>query len=473
MREGPRRLTLRERLAAAGSDERGVIFTLAFIIGFPHYLYPDLCSQIAEGRGIWAGTFPVTAPTAFDSGPWVDHVWLFEAIAWPFWAHGAWPLFAAICTALAAATPLVAMALARRCGASAYVASAVGYLTIVATVTSYVVRPQTFAVLFFALELVVLAGALRRPWLLLALTIAWANMHGSAVIAPIVAGLYGIGRAVERGAAPERRYVEAAGWALLGSLFTPHGIALWASAGGFSTRGELVTTADWQPVSFAYSVDLFVIVTYAAALIAGGVPLERRNTVALLFLGTFGVLWLVQSRFLPFFGIAAVPALATALGRSGLEARRGRRSRAASIHAAWLAVPLVAAIGLTAWLRAPAAVHVEPELAAVDDLVRGSGFSGRLFAPYTAGGYLQLRAEPVLVMIDSHAVPFGPDVWRDYATIDGAHRGWREALDRRAIGAVATRDDGALASALSTARRWHVARRSAGYVLYVRNRVSS
>jgi len=462
-------MTLRERMAAAASSEGGVIFTLGFIIGFPHYLYADLCWQLAEGRTLWAGTFPATLPEAFAAGTWIDHEWLFEWLAWPWWAHGLWPLAAALCAALVATVPLVAVAIARRCGASAYVANAAGYLTIASAVTSYAPRPQTVAELCFALVLFVLLGTLQRPWLLLPLTILWANVHGSVVLAPLLVALVAAGRAIEYGGVPPRRFLVAFGWALAGTFATPHGLATWSEAAAFASRGELLATSDWQPVSFAYPIELFVLVLYGAVLVAGGVPVARRNAVALLLLAVFVPLWLLHARFLPFFGIAAVPALAIALAGSGLERRRSRKPTT-DVRTPWLALPLLVALALTFALRAPQSLAVEPEPAATAALVERAHFTGRLFAPFTAGGYLQLRGDPVQVLLDTHAIPFGPDVWRDYRTIEDARAGWSEALARRALAGVVASDDGALATALKDAGGWRRAARASGYSLYVRTK---
>jgi hypothetical protein len=459
-------MTLRERLAAAASGEGSVIFTLGFIIGFPHYLYADLGWQLAEGRMLWAGTFPSRLPEAFDAVRWIDHEWLFELLAWPWWAHGLWPLAAALCTALVAVVPLVAVAIARRYGASPYGANAAGYLTIASTVTSYAPRPQTGAEICFALLLFVLLGQLRRPWIVLPLTIVWANLHGSVVLAPVLVALVAVGRAIETGRLA-RPYAIAFACALAGTLLTPAGIGTWTEAAAFAARGELLAISEWQPVSLAYPVELFVLVVYGAVLIAGGVPVVRRSAVALVLLASFGLLWLLHVRFLPFFGIAAAPALAIAVGRTRLGQRR-RRMPHGERHAGWLAVPLLAAIALTSVLRAPQSLAVEAEPAATVALVEGAHVRGRLFAPFTAGGYLELRGDPVQVLLDTHALPFGPDVWRDYETIDAARRGWHEALDRRAFGAVVAAGDGPLATALATTPGWYAAAHTNGYVLFVR-----
>ena len=461
-------MTLRERLVAAASSESGVIFTLGFIIGFPHYLYADLCSQIADGRMLWSGTFPRILPEAFDAAPWVDHEWLFELLAWPWWAHGLWPAFAALCTVLVALVPLCAVAIARRGDASPFVANAVGYLTIAGAVTSYSVRPQTIAELCFALELYVLLGPLRRPWLLFPLTVVWANAHGSVPLAPLLVALVAVGRSIETRSAPSRGLMIAFACALLGTLVTPSGLALWTSAAPIAARADLSQTADWRPVSLGYPIEFFVLFVYAAVLVAGGVPFVRRNAVALVLLAAFAPMWLLAARFLPFFVIAAVPALAIALSGSGLEQWRRRKPRSVRPGAAWLALPLLAALALTSVLLGPLSVKPQKGLAESDALVRAAGFHGRLFAPFTAGAYLELRGDPVQVLLDTHAVPFAPAAWLDYATIDAGRRGWREALDRRAIAGVIAVDDGALDSALSTAAGWHAVARVPGYVLFVR-----
>ena len=461
-------MTLRERLAAAASSESGVIFTLGFIVGFPRFWYADLGWQLAEGRTIWSGTFPTSLPEAIAAGRWVDHEWLFEALAWPFWAHGAWPLFAALCTALVACVPLACVVIARNCGASAFVANAVGYLAIGSSVTSYAVRPQTIAELCFALALLVLLGSLRRPWLLFPLTVLWANAHGSVVLAPLLAAIVFAGRRIESGAF-SRKLLEALLWSLAGTLVSPAGIATWSDAVQLASRGDIIATSDWQPVSLSYPVEFFVLVTFGAALIAGGVPVARKHAVALALLTVFGSLWLLGARFLPFFGVAAVPALTIALGRSGWEERRRRAGRPLPAAGAWLLAPLALAVLGTSVLRAPAALQIDREVRATDALVRAARFEGRLFAPYAAGGYLQLRGEPVFVLLDSHALPFGPQAWSDYETIDAVRAGWQAALDRNGIAGIAASDDGALATALRGAPQWHAVSAADGETLFARN----
>jgi hypothetical protein len=460
-------MTLRERLASAASAEGGIIFTLGFIAGFPHYFYADLGWQLAEGRALWGGSFPTRLPEAIAAGPWIDHEWLFEALAWPFWAHAAWPVFAALCTALVATVPLLAVAIARRCGASPFVANACGYLTIASAVTSYAPRPQTIAELCFALELLLLLGPLRRPWLALPLAALWANVHGSVVLAPLLAAIVAAGHWIESGQ-PSRKLIEAALWSLAGTLLSPLGIETWTSAAQFASRSDIIATSDWQPVSFSYPVEFFVLVTCGAALVAGGVPIVRRNATALGLLGIFTALWLLEARFLPFFGIAAVPAIAIALERSGWETRRRRAARTTRVAGGWLGLPLVVAVVATVLLRAPSSLQVDRDVLATDALVRTSGFAGRLFAPFTAGGYLELRGEPVAVLLDTHALPFGPQAWRDYATIDAARSGWQSALARNAIAGVVAADDGPLAAALRADPHWRIAASVDGQLLFTR-----
>jgi hypothetical protein len=361
----------------------------------------------------------------------------------------------------------VAVAIARRCGASPFVANAAGYLTIASAVTSYAVRPQTIAECCFALELLLVLGPLRRPWLLLPLTVLWANVHGSVVLAPLAVLVVAAGEWIRTGAAP-RKLFEAAAWALVGTFVTPYAFGSWSSVLTIVSRPEIVTTADWQPVSLGYPVEFFVLATYGAALVAGGVPLERKNATALLLLAVFAPMWLLGARFLPFFGVAAVPAIAIAIGRLEGRIRRKRAAKPAAHASALLIAPLAFAVIVAAVFLAPGTLRLDREVRATDDLVRSASFRGHLFAPFPAGGYLQLREEPVRVLLDSHALPFGPNVWHDYTTIDGARGGWQEALARNAITGVVAPDGSPLAAALGVASGWRVAGSTAGELLFVR-----
>ena len=414
---------------------------------------------------------------AIEAGPLVDHEWLFELAAWPFWAHGLFPVFALLCTAATASTPLVARTIAARCGATPWSANAAGYLTIVATVTSYAVRPQSFAVLAFGFVLLLALGPLERPWRLGLLAALWANLHGSAVLAPAVVAIVAAGRLVQGAAPPLRaRLWAGVAFAALGTLVTPLGLGLYAGAAQYTPA--VLQTADWRPLSLDVPIEVVALGLYAYVLISGGVPVVRANAVALALLAAFGALWFAFVRFLPFFGLAAVPALTLALRADGRPQGRhpGQGRPLAGGHVAgrggagaWLGLPVVVAVVLAGAVFAPLSVRPDGVATAAEALVRASGFRGPLFVPFEAAAYLELERAPVRVLLDAHATPYAPAAWAAYRQIDAARPGWQRALAIRGIGGAIASDGSALAGALAADRTWSPCAHASGWTLYARN----
>jgi hypothetical protein len=222
--------------------------TLVFALTAPYVL--NLFWQIADGREILRGHFPATVAYAIDAGPLIHQQWLFEvALAWAALHHG-YGLFVLVCAAAACATPVLAYLLVRSVGGSDLAAGIVAVLTLGGRFVGSAIRPETFAVDLFALELLVLTRP-RWRWWILVIEVVWANVHASAILGPLAIGVYTCGDALlqRRASAQTRSLLALTLAAFLATALTPDGVRLWGYTSAMTVApSELRATLDaWRP----------------------------------------------------------------------------------------------------------------------------------------------------------------------------------------------------------------------------------
>jgi hypothetical protein len=246
-----------------------------------------------------------TEVTSAIGSPWVAHEWLFStAYAW-LGMHGVG--FVALAALVACAIISLALTAWRSLdrGASIVATMVVVLITQVAMTPSLGFRVQIASWLFAALLFAILPHK-RSRWLLVPLTLLWANVHASAVLAPIVIGICAFGRALDD-------HEEAAPLALLtlltaaATVATPLGLALPAYAFSTLTSPAGPLTNEWQrpPTTFlALAMAFIVAIAFAPrGRIGSG---ERLVTLAL-FLMMEGA-----SRHVSLFFLGAAPYAAAA-----------------------------------------------------------------------------------------------------------------------------------------------------------------
>lgn len=154
-------------------------------IGLMEPMYGDLFWQIPEGRAILAGHLPTSVPYAIEAGRWIDHEWLFEAVAAWLWMHGAYAVLVLACTAAYAGLPIFVYRCARTLGFTDFAGGAVALLAGAGECGTNPNRPQTFIYYLLALEVALLWSGRFKPWQIFALAVLWANVHGSNRRPPI------------------------------------------------------------------------------------------------------------------------------------------------------------------------------------------------------------------------------------------------------------------------------------------------
>ncbi|MBV9440145.1 MAG: hypothetical protein JOZ24_09160 [Candidatus Eremiobacteraeota bacterium] len=390
---------------------------------------------------------------------------MFEAAAAFAAAHHAFGAIVVACAAGAAATPLLAYALARRVGTGDLAAAIAAFLTVGSRFTASAMRPETFAVDLFALELLVLAG-LGPAVLVLPIVALWANLHASAVFAPASALVVAAAALVARERALVRRALGIAAWSALGTLLSPHGMRLWAYAWSlsFAPSPARAHLEAWQPLSFATAGGVAAVLPGLLCAAAFGLVLRRRALPELALAAFTFALTVLHARYAVFLCVAWTPALARALDlRSPLRALR-QAPRAPLI--------VVAPLVLYALLGVPHAwrARVDPPGAhsAAADIIARHRLHGNAYVSYGWAAYMRYRGLPVRVLIDGHGDPYPPDVWNDHIALLELRSNWHDVLERRDIRIVALPPTAPLVQALGLDPAWHRIGASNGAVVLAR-----
>ncbi len=489
---------------------------------------PDYGWHVANGRSLVAGTLLRGVDTYSWTAPgatWIAHEWLAEG-AMAVLHDGIGPVANSLLVAGlgALAIALVVVRLARR-GHGPLVAIATGVLALLDAGTIVSVRPIVVEVLGVALLL-----ALLDAWLdgaiptrvmapaIVALTLAWANLHGSFAV-----GLGAVSAVtVMLGARRDRRVGPAAA-VLIGAsavtLLNPFGMALAGYVLTALTGSRLESISEWAPPDlrermwWAFDVALVVAGVAAVAWVrtrvgawvpartqAGTERVPPRDLPAglrfddLLIAGVLAIEGLLHARHAGLFVVGAAPVVAAGLatGHAALRAAvRNRRpprnpNRHSDRHSdrhsalpAGLAVPVIVAIaigaGWVAWARVgPAATaaaiardYPVGVLPALDAAAHGRAASLHLFNDYAWGGWLELERPAIPVFIDGRSEVYGDDQVARYVAITRLEPGWDATLDALAVQAVLMPADSALVKAL-LARGWVEAGRDEVGTLVIR-----
>ena len=427
--------------------------------------------EILDGGGIpRADTYTFTVA----GQPWLDQQWGAQVFLAAWWRAFGWSglvLLRALLISVAWACLVVAIR-RRAPGLGARTVAALALLAFVVTAPAMALRPQLLGILLFCLVLALLAGRHRHPrlaWAVPLVVLAWANVHGSFVLGPALAGLAwledirlgGQGRGLAgRSARSVGRPFDLApgGLALavvtgLATLLTPFGPGALAYALTLSSNRELAARiSEWQPPSFAEPTGLlfFGSVVLVAAIVVLRRGVVRWPTVAGLAL--FAALGLIAARGVAWWPAAAVTMVAPLVPWAAPYSPFRRAPRVSALNTLILALLVVVSLpllrlgppadsrlgmGAPAGLlgQAPAAVTgvLRDWMRSGEPQLRSTARAPQAWAPQTWGSWLELAVPDLPVAVDSRIELFPADLWADYDTVADARPGWQAILERRAV----------------------------------------
>jgi hypothetical protein len=451
----------------------------------------DLAYQVRAGDLILnARSIPrVDSFTFTMSGrPWLDQQWGAQLLIALAHRAGGWPALSMLRAAIVGASFGLIYRACRVRGATPVAASLLAIAGFVVSLQALAMRPQLFALPLFAGTLLVLVQRdthPRRLWLIPVMAIAWANLHGSFVMAPALvalASLQDLGRRDRRGAG---RLAVVGTCTLVATLVNPFGLHVWTYALALSTNPLIRSSvSEWAPITLSSFAGAGFFATAAAS--AGWLALRGEKTPwpDLVWLGAFFFLTLPAGRGVIWWGLVAPVVMAGLLprraraseGRPGEGEREGEgegaRSGSPMMDLTVVGVLLVATVAALVHMRGASAEGLLSQApqglvaAAAADVPSG----GRLVVQEAWGSWFEYALPSDPVFVDPRIELFPTGVWEDYTTLRLAKAGWADVLDRWGVDGVVV-DDRApqLGRLLAGDARWRLAYSDADGQLYVRS----
>lgn len=347
----------------------------------------------------------------------------------------------------------------REAGAGPRAAGALALLATLAGSNNWAVRPQLFAYPLFAACLWSLLRWQRASptepgeracataggghgaaaaWLLPALALPWANLHGSFVLLFVLAGA-----ALVAGKGERRVLLKAALAAGAATLVNPYGPRVWEYAFGVASNPSVrAFSSEWQPLAIAgWQSWLFFAWLLAFALAAHLSP-RRLGVMEWTWFFAFGGLLLAGVRhaiwFLAILACLSAGLLGALWARWDRPPATIRPSANAALLAILLALSLACLPGVRQrwWPAGPPVFAPDTPVEAAAWLKSHPRLPGRLWADLTFSSYLVYALPERPVWIDTRFELYPPAQWERYLAIAEAAPGWEQALEKEGISLV-------------------------------------
>ncbi len=452
----------------------------AVVLGLLGRLYAtDLAYHLRAGEAILASHhLPGVDSFTFTAAgrTWVDQQWGAQVVMTLVFRLGGFPALMALRGVVVGSSFWLLWLACRARGASKRTSSMLVVAGLIVGFLNTGMRPQTLAFPLFTATLWILAGRRAHParlWLLPAIAIVWANVHGSFLVLPVVVAL-AVAEDLRDRAPTKRLTIVAGSLAVAATLANPFGIGAWRYAIGITTNARILQQiVEWQPTSVrtAAGVLFFVSALGVAGFLARrGAPTDR---ILLAWLGAFFVLALPALRgvvwwaFVFPFALAALPEA---------ERESGDRRGSSTMNLLMVAIMVAAIIVALPWWRSgtnPASGGPALVASAPQSLVRATvervPADGRVLVTQPLASWFEFAAPQIPVFVDSRIELFPDRVWDDYLNVMEGRQGWQTILDRRDVSAVVLQpDETELGSRIAADPGWRLAYRDADGSLFVR-----
>ena len=350
---------------------------------------------------------------------WPNHEWLSHVLFYALYSLGGLPLLTAFCAAAITLAWIIVFRLTP--GPLLFRVAAVGFGALFSS-PAWCLRPQVLTLALVAVTLWILVRG-RFVWLLPAIFLVWANLHGAVALGGVLVFASWVACALtDRRALPGFTIV--ACLCLAATAATPLGISLWLEVPDSLQRLKQYGVSEWRAPSLLNLGDLPFWGVAAAAGSLAWINRERlrsRQTLALMI--ATGLLFVLATRSIrnvPPFLVVAMPAIA-ALARFGTARERAARPEARGqlvLNALTLIAVIVGGLAFVwiawrtpiprlAWTPVPPAA-----IAAIESC------PGPLYNRYDEGGYLIWFVRDRKVFIDSRQDPFPEDLVKAHIQLE-------------------------------------------------------
>lgn len=408
-----------------------------------------------------------TAPGA----RWVPQEWAFSvAVAW-FTEHGRFAILAALSVFAAAVSLLLVAYRSHRRGASTFGTALVTACTGFAMLQAFGVRAQIFGWLFLAIVLLLLD--LENEWMffgLIAVAI-WANVHASALIAPVVIGAWAVGTWIEDRSwtvRVERNMVFTVG-SLVAVCFTPLLWHLPLYAVNLETSVIRSAIAEWQPPDLLFPGFTWGLLPLLAICCYFGIAAPRERWRDGMLFAVAALITGIAVRHIPLAAMIIAPMAAQRI--SSLVPSHARINEVLQEHFSETLIYVCSA--LVCGIIVLNLAHV-PQISGVTlpkkAIVTLSDLPGthNLYCEDFAWCSLALEKSNLRTFLDGRCDPFPARVWSDYLAVERVTPSWANVLRRWNVDAVLVDKNNSLAQAISLRRDWHLFYRDGRYEIFLR-----
>jgi len=416
-----------------------LILPIAFYLSItPHdyWFYVRIGKDILQNGAIpRVDTFSYTYP----GRPIFYQPWLSAVIFWLGYSFGGATLTFLLRGSCIAIAYAVIWALVREAGAGTKIATLLVILLGFSSSMNWSMRPQMFAYPLFAITLWVLwgwnHGRSGWMWVLPLVTLLWANLHGSFILAFAL-----MGSALVFGAGNRKQLAIWLGLSLLGTFINPRGIFVWGFVSDmlnspsdqlFATEWRPPANAGWQMNIFFGWLLLFI------PLVA--ISPRRLSLLEWVWFLSFGWLALSGLRYVIWFMFIMATLSGALLGELLRSFKRDAVIENSTPAFNYLLAGLIFLLPLmmlpgireTWWKDAPAPYHAATTpIAATKWLAAHPNLPGPLFAEYTFSSYLTFALPARRVWIDNRFNAYPPEHWENYQAISSAKPQWAKLLDK-------------------------------------------
>jgi hypothetical protein len=370
--------------------------------------------------------------------PWLNQQWLAQIVLATAFRIGGWFGLVALRALL---TALVLTFVFLACRATGAVTKRAAWLTLASgfvLASGFMLRPQLLGMVCFAVTAWLVARRRAHPegvWIVIAITILWANLHGSFFLAPLLLGLAWLEDRWVRGRGGRTLLLAGLG-SLLATTVNPYGYRVWSYAVGLATDPVIRRTiTEWQPPTIeVYSgAAFFVSVVVVAALLIARV---RRPVPwgSLLPLAVFLAMALAAVRGVYWWAMIAPIVLAGVL--TDRSANTERRDPAGPLNIVIVGVLALAMLG-TMMRWAPYTGPAMPDggrlsfapVGITRELHRTLRPGEVVFNAQEWGSWLEFEFRRNPVVVDSLVEVIPESVWWKYYAVSGGVEGWQAILD--------------------------------------------
>jgi hypothetical protein len=423
----------------------------------------DLAYHVRAGElALRAGDLVVVDPFTFTKGgrPWLNQQW---AAQWIFASAHRLLEWVGVGITYAAAMGSGFFLLYRSCRRAEATPRTAALLTLLGFVVasgSLAARPQALAVPLFTGTWLLLARRDKWTWFVPILTLIWANVHGSFVLAPLLM-LFALGDdLIERRPAGRTLLLLLA--TVAATFVTPFGPGVWSYAVEISSNETIRNrVAEWRaPAPLSLSGSFFWL---SGVIVLATVVWKRRRVslVDIARLIVFFALGVPAIRGTLWWALAAPPVVSgwfrapeQQVGGSGPRRLDPLKVTASAFIVALLPIALLLRAGIDPETGATQRLAADaPEvLVAATRAALPEGSRLLVYQPFASWFEYSLPEDPV--MVDSRIELYSDAVWRDYDQTITAADGWDRILDRYRIKGVILPSEAVLTDELLRSNSW-------------------